>query len=102
MSSNIVVMGGARRHQRNDKGDDNNSNSSVESADDESDYSNWSLIPEPVFIKILQHLTTADTLRAGQCCHRWNLISKDDYLWKKIFQRDFKVAPNIGLKPGMS
>lgn len=63
-------------------------------------FSRWSLIPEPVFLSILQNLSTSDTVHAGQVCRRWNFISKDDYLWRKFFQRDFKVAKNIGLKPG--
>lgn len=71
-------------------------------SDDNAQYSRWSLIPEPVFLSILQKLSTSDTIRAGQVCRRWNVISKDDYLWRKFFQRDFKVAKNIGLKPGTS
>lgn len=64
------------------------------------DVSNWSLVPEPVFLTILNYLTVRDILNAGECCRRWNDITKDDYLWKKIFQRDFKVDSVIGLKPG--
>lgn len=62
--------------------------------------SKWCLIPDPILLKILNHLSAKDILRAGQCCRRWNEISKDDFFWKKLFQRDFKVEPNIGLKPG--
>lgn len=64
------------------------------------DVSNWSLVPEPVFLTILNYLTAREILSAGECCRRWNDITKDDYLWKKIFQRDFKVDSVIGLKPG--
>lgn len=64
------------------------------------DVSNWSLVPEPVFLTILNLLTAREILNAGECCRRWNDITKDDYLWKKIFQRDFKVDSVIGLKPG--
>lgn len=64
------------------------------------DVSNWSLVPEPVFLSILNYLTAREILNAGECCRRWNDITKDDYLWKKIFQRDFKVDSVIGLKPG--
>lgn len=67
---------------------------------DYEEYSSWTLIPEHVFLSILQYLSTSDTVHAGQCCRRWNVICKDDYLWRKFFQRDFKVAKNIGLKPG--
>lgn len=64
------------------------------------DVSNWPLMPEPVFLTILNYLTAREILNAGECCRRWNDITKDDYLWKKIFQRDFKVDSVIGLKPG--
>lgn len=68
---------------------------------DNENYSNWYLIPEPVLLKILADLSARDILNVGECCRRWNQISKDDYLWRKIFQRDFKIDRNIGLKPGM-
>lgn len=61
---------------------------------------NWSLVPDPILHHIFLHLSPRDILRAGQCCRRWNDISRDDFLWKKIFQRDFKVDRTIGLKPG--
>lgn len=62
--------------------------------------SHWNLIPEPVLLKILNSLSARDILNAGESCRRWNCIAKDNYLWRKIFQRDFKVDPIIGLKPG--
>lgn len=68
---------------------------------DNENYSNWCFIPEPVLLKILAHLSARDILNAGECCRRWNQISKDDYLWRKIFQRDFKIDRNIVLKPGI-
>lgn len=80
--------------------EDSELNNSDCASDDNELFSKWSLIPEPVFLSILQNLSTSDTIHAGQCCRRWNVISKDDYLWRKFFQRDFKVAKNIGLKPG--
>lgn len=74
----------------------NDTNEDCDYDDDES----WSLIPEPVLLNILGQLSPIDVLRAGCSCVRWNTISKDDYLWKRLFQRDFKVDRNIGLKPG--
>lgn len=62
--------------------------------------STWSLVPEPVFLTILNYMKAREILNAGECCRRWNDITKDDYLWKKIFRRDFKVDSVIGLKPG--
>lgn len=76
----------------------------VITSDDEAEHcisvSHWSLVPEPVFLTILNYLTAREILNVGECCRRWNDITKDDYLWKKVFQRDFKVDAVIGLKPG--
>lgn len=63
-------------------------------------YSQWCMIPEPVFIEILKHLSAKNILNVGECCCRWNDISKDNYLWKNIFRRDFSVDQKIELRPG--
>lgn len=60
----------------------------------------WDYIPDPILLKILAQLPVRDILNASECCRRWNDISKDDYLWKKVFQRDFKVDRTIAIKPG--
>lgn len=60
----------------------------------------WAFIPDPVLVRILLLLPVRDVLNAGECCQRWNDISKDEYLWRKLFQRDFKVDRSIPLKPG--
>lgn len=60
----------------------------------------WALVPEPVLLSILRRLSHKDIVRASGCCQRWNDIAKDDFLWRQLFQRDFKVAVDIPLKPG--
>lgn len=60
----------------------------------------WDYIPQPILLKILAQLPVRDILNASECCRRWNDITKDDYLWKKVFQRDFKIDKTIALKPG--
>lgn len=87
------------KYSISDDEDSVNSNSSDKNIDEDS-LSHWNLIPEPVLLKILNSLTARDILNASECCHRWNFIARDNYLWRKIFQRDFKVDPAIGLKPG--
>ncbi|XP_055644237.1 F-box/WD repeat-containing protein 5 isoform X2 [Toxorhynchites rutilus septentrionalis] len=71
--------------------------------DDDVEYcenSPWVFIPEPVFAKIFFGLEPKDILNAGQTCKRWNKLSRDDYIWRKYFQREFNVDVNISLKPG--
>lgn len=75
-------------------------NSAVDSFCDDNGV--WSLLPEPVLLKIFYKLSPQDILNAGQSCIRWNEIARDDYLWKRLFHRDFKVDKNVGLRPGNS
>lgn len=81
----------------------NISSSSSTAEDEEIDYcenSPWVFIPEPVFAKIFLPLDPRDILNAGQTCKRWNKLSRDDYIWRKYFRREFTVDVNIGLRPG--
>ena len=60
----------------------------------------WPFIPDPILLKILTQLPVHDILNVSECCRRWHDISRDDWLWRKVFQRDFKVDKTIALKPG--
>lgn len=60
----------------------------------------WAFIPDPILVRILLLLPVRDVLNVSECCQRWNEITKDNYLWRKLFQRDFKVDRSIPLKPG--
>lgn len=73
-----------------------------EAEEDYCENSPWVFIPEPMFTKIFLYLEPRDMLNAGQTCKRWNKLSRDDYIWRKYFQREFNVDTNIGLKPGKS
>lgn len=59
-------------------------------------------IPEPPLLKILYYLDVKDVVAAGSTCQRWNRIAKDDWLWRRLFQRDHSLPMNakIGLRPG--
>lgn len=66
--------------------------------------SNFRDLPEPVLLNILCYLEARDIVSAGSTCQRWNRITKDDWLWRRLFQRDFNLPTNvkIGLRPGKS
>lgn len=64
------------------------------------DNSLWWTLPEPVVLQIMSYLGPKDILNAGQTCRRWYEISHEDFLWRKLFHRDFKIQKNIGIKPG--
>lgn len=59
-------------------------------------------IPEPVLLSVLIYLDVKDVVAAGGTCQRWNQIAKDNWLWRKLFQRDFGLPLNtkIGIRPG--
>ena len=62
--------------------------------------SQWDLLPEPIFLQVASLLSVSDLVNVSRTCRRWWDLSKDDYLWKRLFRRDFKVSPSIGLRPG--
>ncbi|XP_055375273.1 F-box/WD repeat-containing protein 5-like [Condylostylus longicornis] len=64
--------------------------------------SNWWSIPQEVFIKILLNLETKDILSLASVCNRYNEMCKDDYIWRKLFHRDFMVDTLVELRPGAS
>lgn len=59
----------------------------------------WECIPEPILIEIFSFLSAKSILNAGETCSSWFKISHDDFLWKRIFKRDFKCR-KPDLKPG--
>ncbi|XP_065073776.1 F-box/WD repeat-containing protein 5 isoform X2 [Ochlerotatus camptorhynchus] len=93
----------ARANERTEGRSRSGSSCSSGAEVDELDYcenSPWVFIPEPMFTKIFLYLNPRDLLNAGQTCKRWNKLSRDDYIWRKYFQREFNVDTTIGLKPG--
>ncbi|XP_058057938.1 F-box/WD repeat-containing protein 5 isoform X2 [Anopheles bellator] len=93
--------------KRNPESIESNTSSSGSSSSDEYDgggqyaeNSPWVFLPEPLFIKIFFHLHPRDMLNAAQCCRRWYRLSKDDYIWRKYFRREFNVDASIPLKRG--
>lgn len=73
-----------------------------ESEVDEIDFvdSDWSLIPENVFVSILKYLSVKDIVHVMSACKRWNFIANDSLLWKYKFHHDFRIDKNIHRKPG--
>ncbi|XP_063698367.1 F-box/WD repeat-containing protein 5 [Culicoides brevitarsis] len=82
-----------------------NEDSCRNSDDDESesfDNSEWVYMPENVLVKIMMYLEVKEVIDMGCCCKRWFRISRDDWIWRKLFQKDFGLPLNkkVGLKPG--
>lgn len=84
---------------------DDDDNTSCRNSDDESesfDNSEWVYMPENVLVKIMMYMEVREVLDMGFCCKRWYRISRDDWIWRKAFQKDFGLPLNkrVGLKPG--
>ncbi len=58
----------------------------------EEDPETWGHLVEPVLDMVLSHLTARQVLDCGLVCKSWNMASRDNLLWKRLFRRDFKVC----------
>lgn len=66
------------------------------------DNSEWVYMPENVLVKIMMYLEVKEVLDMGFCCKRWYRISRDDWIWKRAFKKDFGLPLNkkLRIKPG--
>jgi len=62
---------------------------------------NWYYMPDSILLIIFQYLTPKELMTAGEVCRSWHRVSRDEFLWKYIFYRTYKVDPDIGIMPGM-
>lgn len=68
---------------------------------DDSCNSCWAFLPDPVFLQcVSSYLSVGDLINMSLTCRSWWDKAQDDYLWKRLFRRDFKVSSSIGLRPG--
>lgn len=60
----------------------------------------WEYLPDPVYLQVTAFLTVQDLVHMSRTCRTWHGMAQDDYLWKRLFRRDFKISLSIGLRPG--
>jgi len=68
----------------------------------ESDEFNWYVMSDSILLSIFQYLTPRELLTAGEVCRSWFRVSRDEFLWKYLFYRTYKIDPDVGIVPGMS
>lgn len=73
--------------------------SSEENCDDEPN-SCWDYVPDSLLLMIFKYLDPKQLVGAGEVCRSWNRVSKDEFLWKDLFYKTFKIDPTIGILPG--
>lgn len=55
----------------------------------------WMVLPTEPLVQILFLLDYVDLARCCQVCRRWSEISSLSYIWKRRFQIDFNVDPEV-------
>lgn len=82
----------------------------VSESDDGSEYSsrsyegelNWYVMSDSILLSIFQYLTPKELMTAGEVCRSWYRVSRDEFLWKYLFYRTYKIDPDVGIVPGTS
>lgn len=63
---------------------------------------NWYYMPDSILLSIFQYLSPKELTTAGEVCRSWHRVSRDEFLWKYLFYRTYKIDPDVGIVPGMS
>lgn len=86
---------------------DRTSYEDVSESDDGSEYSsrseddlNWYVMSDSILLNIFQYLTPKELMTAGEVCQSWYRVSRDEFLWKYLFYRTYKIDPDVGIVPG--
>ncbi|KAL0118943.1 hypothetical protein PUN28_009521 [Cardiocondyla obscurior] len=61
---------------------------------------NWYVMSDSVLLIIFQYLSPRELITAGEVCRSWYRVSRDEFLWKYLFYRTYKVDPDVGIVPG--
>lgn len=95
------VEDGAQSHRATDEdaSEDTDNSSECLSQRSEGDV-NWYYMPDSILLIIFQYLTPKELMTAGEVCRSWHRVSRDEFLWKYIFYRTYKVDPDVGIMPG--
>ncbi|KAG7205585.1 hypothetical protein KM043_007556 [Ampulex compressa] len=72
------------------------------SSDDAEGNENWYYMPDSILLNIFQYLTPKELTTAGEVCRTWNRVSHDQFLWKDLFYRTYKIDTDVGIMPGKS
>lgn len=60
----------------------------------------WFYMPDSILLAIFQYLSPRELVTVGEVCKSWNRVSKDEFLWKDLLYRTFKIDSGIGIVPG--
>lgn len=91
----------ARADQASDEDVSESDDGSEHSSRSEGDY-NWYVMSDSILLSIFQYLTPRELMIAGEVCRSWYRVSRDEFLWKYLFYRTYKIDPDVGIVPGTS
>lgn len=60
----------------------------------------WTFLPYPSLFQIFSYLDYTDLISVSEVCKSWYQVSRDDFLWKRLFYKHFAVDCSVPLPPG--
>eukprot|EP00163_Fabomonas_tropica_P001460 TRINITY_DN11099_c0_g1_i2.p1 TRINITY_DN11099_c0_g1~~TRINITY_DN11099_c0_g1_i2.p1 ORF type:complete len:516 (-),score=52.64 TRINITY_DN11099_c0_g1_i2:6-1553(-) len=64
------------------------------------DQDRWGyVLPDELLLLVFCHLGPQDVMRAGAVCKHWHFLSRNEQLWRELFQRDWEHSPDNPIAP---
>ncbi|XP_052671008.1 F-box/WD repeat-containing protein 5 isoform X1 [Harpia harpyja] len=57
------------------------------------------LLPDSVLYEIFLYLDHVDVLSAGLVCRQWHAVARDEFLWKELFYRYYRISREVPRHP---
>ncbi|PKU36460.1 f-box wd repeat-containing protein 5 [Limosa lapponica baueri] len=57
------------------------------------------LLPDSVLYEIFLYLDHVDVLSVGLVCQQWHAVARDEFLWKELFYRYYRVSREVPRHP---
>ncbi|XP_033732450.1 F-box/WD repeat-containing protein 5-like [Pecten maximus] len=71
-------------------------------SDFSSEFSDWQCLPDNILLHIFSYLPASAVLKASVTCRCWLRVSYDEYLWRSLFYRHWKIDRSVFIAPGRS
>ncbi|XP_072739201.1 F-box/WD repeat-containing protein 5 isoform X1 [Ciconia boyciana] len=57
------------------------------------------LLPDSVLYEIFLYLDHVDVLSVGLVCQQWHAVARDEFLWKELFYRYYRISREVPRHP---
>ncbi|XP_043354968.1 F-box/WD repeat-containing protein 5 isoform X1 [Dermochelys coriacea] len=58
-------------------------------------------LPDCILYEIFLYLDHVDVLSVGLVCRQWHAVARDEFLWKELFYRYYRVSREVPRHPGL-